>query len=168
MATHSILALARAYLGDPASVRKKCTQPVLVWEPPRKVDPEAIEITDVSGLDLVGERGEAVAIEVVKGVIPNAFPFGVTIGHAENNDVVLRHSQVSRFHAYVQQANRKRYLVDADSKNGTWLDGRRLGASKPAELPSFATLRFGLLEVTYLEPDHLVTWLAKRLDASPP
>jgi len=166
MATYAILALARAYLGDPASVRKKCPHPVLVWEPLRPSGPDSIEITDVSGHDPSGERGDAVAIELVKGLLPNAFPFGVTIGHAENNDVVLRHPQVSRFHAYVQQANHRRYLVDADSKNGTWVDGRRLGASRPAELPSFATLRFGLLEVTYLEPDHLVAWLSKRLEVT--
>ena len=167
MATHSLLALSRQFWADPSTLPKKYPHPVLVWEPPKVAI--AIEITDVSGLGLDpgSERGAAVAIEVVKGSLPNAFPFGVTIGHAENNDVVVRHPLVSRFHAYVQQqANRKRFLVDTGSKNGTWLDGQRLVPSRPAELPSFAVLRLGQLELTYLEPEQLAGWLARQQEGS--
>lgn len=167
MATHSLLLLVRAYMNDPASLRKRCPHPVLVWEPPAR-DDEHIETTDVTGHETNFERGEPVAMEIVKGVVPNAFPFGVTIGHAENNDVVLRHHQVSRFHAYVQESNRKRYLVDANSRNGTWLEGERLTPSKAYLLSPQASLRFGRLQVTYLEPDRLGPWLELRLKSDPP
>jgi hypothetical protein len=170
MATYPVLTLARVYLTDRAKLREKFPHPVFVYEPPRAVG-EAIEITDVKDLapdsDAL-DRGEPVAIEIVKGVVPNAFPFGVTIGHAENNDIVLRHPQVSRFHAYVQNANRKRYLVDADSKNGTWIDGQMLTPSRPAELPAFAALRFGRFEVTYVAPEKLGEWLDRRMESAPP
>jgi pSer/pThr/pTyr-binding forkhead associated (FHA) protein len=165
MATHSLLLLARTYLANPSGVRQKCPHPVIIWEPPKAVV-RAIDTTDVSGTPLAFERGEPVAIELVKGVVPNAFPFGVTIGHAENNDVVLRHQQVSRFHAYVQEANRRRYLVDANSRNGTSVNGQRLTPSKAFELPPKAIIRLGLLEVTYLVPEELLPWLEGKLQTT--
>ena len=167
MATHSLLLVVRTFLAKRDSIRQRYQHPVIVWEPPRQTQ-RLIDTTDVSGTAMSFERGEPVAIEIVKGVIPNAFPFGVTIGHAENNDVVLRHQQVSRFHAYFQEANKRRCLVDASSRNGTWVDGQRLMPSKAFPLPPQAKIRFGLLEVTYVEPDQLVAWLDKRLADEPP
>ncbi|MGC4114851.1 MAG: FHA domain-containing protein [Myxococcales bacterium] len=167
MATHNLVLLVRAYLADPASLKKRCPHPVLVWEPPSRQDGH-IETTDVSGAasDLV--KGEPVAIEIVKGIVPNAFPFGVTVGHAENNDVVLHHHQVSRFHAYFQDSNRKRFLVDANSRNGTWVGEEKLKPSKAFLLPPRATLRFGKLEVTFVEPDQLGAFLDERMKSEPP
>jgi len=167
MATHSLLLLVRAFLNDKDSLTRVCPHPVLIWEPPRKTR-DAIETTDVSGTALAFERGEPVAMEVVKGVVPNAFPFGVTIGHAENNDVTLRHDQVSRFHAYIQEANRRRQIIDANSKNGTLLEGVRLTPSKPVPLPPVATIHFGLLEIAYVEPSELSGWIARRLEKAGP
>lgn len=163
MATHSLLYLVRTYWNAPADLTRVCPHPVLVWEPPRRQS-DVIETTDVTGTPLSFERGEPVAIEVVKGATPNGFPFGVTIGHAENNDVILRHHQVSRFHAYIRETGGKRMLIDASSKNGTLLDGVSLSPSKPVPLPAVATLHFGMLEVVYVEPSALADWLARRLE----
>lgn len=162
MASHSLLLLARVFLTDRSSMRARCPHPVLVWEPPKTLVPP-IEITGVRSAEGNVERGDTVAIELIKASAPNAFPFGVTIGHAENNDVVLRHPQVSRFHAYVQQTTRGRHLVDATSRYGTWLDGQKLTPSKAFLLPPRATLRFGGLAVTYLEPEGLAAWLEEKL-----
>ncbi|HEY3450715.1 MAG TPA: FHA domain-containing protein [Myxococcales bacterium] len=167
MAIHNLLLLVRAYLAEPSALKKRCPHPVLVWEPPTR-QPGHIETTDVSGLESNLAKGEPVAIEIVKGLVPNAFPFGVTIGHAENNDVVLHHHQVSRFHAYFQESNRKRFLVDANSRNGTWVGEEKLIPSKAFVLPSRATLRFGKLVVTFLEPDQLGTFLDERMKSDPP
>ena len=73
-------------------------------------------------------------LRIVKGT-QSAFAFGVTIGRTENNDVVLRNEDVSRFHAYVQTAKGGYTLADADSKNGTFIDGVRLSPNKPTPLP---------------------------------
>ncbi len=139
---------------------------MLVWEPPRRQEGH-IETTDVSGTEADLVKGEPVAIEIVKGIVPNAFPFGVTVGHAENNDVVLHHHQVSRFHAYFQESNRRRFLVDANSRNGTWVGEQRLEPSKAFPLPPRAVLRFGKLEVTFLEPDQVAAFLDERMKSDP-
>jgi len=167
MATHNLLLLVRSYLADPSSLHKRCPHPVLVWEPPTR-EAGHIETTDVSGKQADFAKGEPVAVEIVKGVVPNAFPFGVTVGHAENNDVVLRHDQVSRFHAYFQQSGRRRHLVDANSRNGTWIEDEKLSPSKAYPLPPRATLRFGKLSVVFLEPDQLAGFLDERMKAGEP
>lgn len=167
MAIHNLLILVRSYLADPDSLKKRCPHPVLVWEPPTRVEGH-IETTDVSGVESDLVKGEPVAIEIVKGIVPNAFPFGVTVGHAENNDVVLHHHQVSRFHAYFQESNRKRFLVDANSRNGTWVGDEKLTPSKAFVLPARATIHFGKLEVTFLEPDQLGAFLDERMKSDPP
>ena len=163
MASQSLFVLIQAFHQDFKGLRARCIPPVLVWEPPRISN--WIDITDVSGTSLSGDRGEPVILDVVKGASSNAFPFGVTIGHAENNDVVLRHHLVSRFHAYVKMVGGKRCLVDAASRNGTWIDGRRLGPTVPEPLSPRATLRLGGPEVTWLEPAQIVDWLAERLES---
>jgi pSer/pThr/pTyr-binding forkhead associated (FHA) protein len=167
MATHSIVLLVRAFLTNPASLSHVCPDPVLIWEPP-VVEGELIEVTDGAASEPSVDRGGSLVIDVVKGRIPNGFAFGVTLGHAENNDIVLRHGQVSRFHAYVQEANGRRSLVDANSRNGTYLEDVRLVPSKPVVLPPCANLRFGRLRVTYLEPDRLRGWLEQRIGARGP
>ena len=84
---------------------------------------------------------------------------GITIGRTENNDVVLRHEEVSRFHAYVQEASGVLNLVDADSKNGTWVNGLRLMASKPQPLPPTASIKFGQLQITYYDNAAFIDFL---------
>ena len=162
MASQSLAVLLQMLLDDPKALRARWVHPVIVWEPPRKAAP-LIDVTDVNGSALSLERGEPMVIEIVKGAFANAFPFGVTLGHAENNDVVLRHHQVSRFHAYVKMVDGKRCLVDAASRNGTWLDGRRLVPTHPAPLPAQASIKLGGPEVTWLEPDRLADWLWTRV-----
>jgi len=162
MSSFAVMFIGRQYLLNPSGFLKAYPHPWLVWEPPRKPLAEIIETTGVYGGDASQERGDPMVIEVVKGVTPNAFPFGVTVGHSENNDIVLRHPMVSRFHAYFQEGEGGRLVADASSKNGTWLDGFRLDARKPTALPSRARLRFGVLEVLFLEPQRFLEWLERR------
>jgi pSer/pThr/pTyr-binding forkhead associated (FHA) protein len=162
MASQSLAVLLNGILDDPQALRARWIHPVIVWEPPRKAT-GLIDVTDVTGTALSLERGEPMVIEVVKGAFANAFPFGVTIGHAENNDVVLRHHLVSRFHAYVKVVDGKRCLVDAASRNGTWLDGQRLVPTRPVPLPPQAAIKLGGPSVTWLEPERLASWLWTRV-----
>jgi pSer/pThr/pTyr-binding forkhead associated (FHA) protein len=56
----------------------------------------------------------------------------VTIGREEDNDLVARHTTVSRHHARLEHTGGVWRLHDLGSTSGTWLDGARLSA--PAAL----------------------------------
>ena len=55
----------------------------------------------------------------------------LTLGRAPENDCVLAHDSVSRRHARVVVAGETATLEDLDSKNGTFLRGRRIKGSMP-------------------------------------
>jgi hypothetical protein len=73
----------------------------------------------------------------------NSFGLMVTIGRAENNDVRIKQAGISKFHAYARQLGEKWLLNDANSSNGTWLDGRRLAPEKGYPLAPGSVLLFG-------------------------
>ena len=159
MGSFALLFVARQYILNPSGFPRAYPHPWLVWTPPKKHTAEPIETTDVTGADIAFEKGDPLVIEVVKGSVPNAFPFGITIGHSENNDVIVRHEQVSRFHAWLQDGGGKRSIADAGSKNGTFLNGRRLVPRKAEPLGPEETLCFGKLEVRFFEPARFTAWL---------
>lgn len=53
-------------------------------------------------------------------------PSGLSIGRAEDNDVVLDGPSVSRYHARVIPAEGRYFVADLASANGTFLNGERL------------------------------------------
>ncbi len=69
--------------------------------------------------------------------------------------MVLRNEDVSRFHAYVQTGKAGYTIADADSKNGTFIDGVRLMPNKPTPLPASCRIGFGALDLEYYEPSAL-------------
>jgi len=68
-------------------------------------------------------------------------------------DVAVRISSasVSRRHAVVTIAGDAATLTDLGSKNGTWLDGRRV--TTPVPLADGNAVRFGAVELTYRRSD---------------
>src|SRR5689334_20416446 len=52
----------------------------------------------------------------------------ITIGRIEDNDVVLPRSNVSKRHARLVLKDDRYVLIDLKSTNGTYINGRRLGA----------------------------------------
>ncbi|MGC4122440.1 MAG: FHA domain-containing protein [Myxococcales bacterium] len=161
MARYSLEILMRDFARDRERFVAQHPHAVLMWAP-AKSGANFIEKTCVSKIPTEPVRDEPIAVEVVKGVI-NGFPFGVTIGHAENNDIVLPNQHVSRFHAYIKHGPEGSTLVDADSTNGTFLDGVRLAPTKPMPLPPEAHISFGGEVVKYLEPSQLVAHLTELL-----
>ncbi len=69
---------------------------------------------------------------------PNAFYrwSGVTVGRIDTNDIVVDDGSVSRFHAYFQKDARTGdwHVVDAESKNGTWVGPLKLQPNERARI----------------------------------
>ena len=73
----------------------------------------------------------------------------VKIGRGRDNEIVLPDSQkgVSRTHAELRYENGHYVVVDLQSQNGTWINGRRV---ERAELPFGAELTIGAYRLTLL------------------
>jgi pSer/pThr/pTyr-binding forkhead associated (FHA) protein len=67
----------------------------------------------------------------------------ILIGRAPNNDVVLRDVSISKLHAWFEVDGGVFRLHDAQSVNGTWVDGQRLLADGPVIVRSGTQIRFG-------------------------
>jgi len=72
-------------------------------------------------------------------------------GRDSNVAVLIRSSSASRRHAVITVAGDEATLTDLGSKNGTWIDGRRV--SGPAPLADGSVIRFGRVEMTYRRLD---------------
>lgn len=67
-------------------------------------------------------------------------PGPLSIGRAATSDICLDHPSVSREHASIEQTPEGWLLQDGESKNGSFVDGRRI---ERLLLPGRAWLRFG-------------------------
>lgn len=87
----------------------------------------------------------------------------LTIGRLDNNDITLAEPSVSKVHAFLRHKDAHVLVSDADSSNGTFVDGRRLGGSRegPISLPSKCKLRLGDVEVVYMNAADLRALLNK-------
>jgi hypothetical protein len=140
--------------------------PVLVWHKPTTERQELLLGTSVCRDVSRAPIDEAQVFEVRKMAnLGNAMTMGVTVGRTQNNDVVLVDNSVSRFHAYLQQDLRSGAwrLVDADSKNGTFLDDARVTGAGVA-LPPRGRLKFGDIELEYLDPGAFSAWIQATFD----
>jgi hypothetical protein len=159
MGTFSLVNLAREFWTDEARFRARYAHPWLVWSVGRPSEAPIVQPTlTLGGPAQPTPNQEPLAIPLVKGRA-GTFALGVTIGRTENNDVVLRHEQVSRFHAYLIAQGAGFALVDADSKNGTRVNGLKLEPTKPQPLPETATIRLGELQLRYYAPEALIAYL---------
>jgi hypothetical protein len=71
----------------------------------------------------------------------------VSVGRAVNKDVVLRHPNVSKLHAWFELDDSGGvYVADAESSNGTWLNHQRLPPRDLTPLSPGQHLRFGSVE----------------------
>ena len=52
----------------------------------------------------------------------------ITIGRTAGNDIIIRNPQLSRQHAEIRQRGQEWELVDLDSTNGTYVNGKRITA----------------------------------------
>lgn len=70
----------------------------------------------------------------------------VTVGRASECDVVVGEGTVSRFHAELWHRAGRWFVRDLDSKNGTWVNGRRVREAPVArgDVLTLGTLRMEL------------------------
>ncbi len=88
----------------------------------------------------------------------NPFADMITVGRAANNDVVIASPCVSKFHAFFRATPRGWAIVDADSSNGTHVDGVPLRSASVSLLDlaraPIAT-RFGSVVCELFSPEAL-------------
>lgn len=70
----------------------------------------------------------------------------ITVGRSEDNDVVLIHSSISRRHATIEKKSDNEFeIVDQNSTNGTYINGKRLvGSLKISKTDTIIIGRFQL------------------------
>ncbi|MGQ0714891.1 MAG: FHA domain-containing protein [Gemmatimonadaceae bacterium] len=101
---------------------------------PRRAESAVAEPPLLATLELVGNG-------VLKGKRFRLTRPLVHVGRSTNNDVVLADKSVSSTHATLQRRGSDWYVVDADSRNGTYVDGER--RTKEQKIPAACELRFG-------------------------
>lgn len=102
-----------------------------------------------------GERA-GVAHPLQRGVL--------TIGRADDNDIVVHSVHVSRHHAEVRWDGSRYLLQDLGSKNGTFLNGRRIEGPQPLRPGDIITIPD--LELAYSASDETATLFVKAFSVA--
>ncbi len=159
----------KKFKSERASLEKRLKAPgaFLIFHPPTEDDDENSDyrFRTVSGVARpLMEAGEPVIFEVKKQK-DNAFRRGVTVGRTANNDLVFDDGSVSRFHAWFQEEEGAWSVADAGSKNGTQLEGKKLTGKKLYPLGPGARLKFGSVEVVFLDAPGFLRMVKERAGA---
>jgi hypothetical protein len=105
------------------------------------------------------DEGQLLAVEKRAG--SNAFGMMITMGRAPNNDLVIPDQRVSKFHAYFRQDGSDWSIVDANSRNGTSVDGAKLAPQAAVPVASGAEILLSDdLQLFFLQPPQLHSLLA--------
>ncbi len=157
------------FTDDPSKVKARINgRPVLMYEPPEELesstdDDDEYQFKTQSGLSVPTMGGGDPMAAVVEKTKENAFKQRITIGRTGNNDIVLEDASVSRFHAFLEQLPGGDWqLVDAGSRNGTTLAGKKLTGRVGATLHNGAVLRVGAVQLTFLTASGFLEMLKRR------
>jgi hypothetical protein len=126
----------------------------------------AIEQSQSLGIDLSLENIDIAQsknkVRVIRKRNYDDDPEKFTIGRSEVNDIVFYGDRISRFHAYlyVDCEDRRCYIVDSESSNGTFLNKRRLTPSQVYEIKNNDVIVFGdEVTVVYFSSAGFHRWL---------
>ena len=84
-----------------------------------------------------------VTLYVIAKAANNPWKERIIVGRARNNDVSIDHGSISKVHAYVTQSGNEYTIVDAGSRNGTWVNGRPVSTTDREKLRVGAQVRLG-------------------------
>lgn len=90
-----------------------------------------------------------------------AYPERISVGRAANKDVVLRHTSISKFHAWFELDDQLNWhVIDAGSTNHTFVRGVCTTPRERVAVPFGSSLQFGSIEALLLDAASL--WSAVR------
>jgi hypothetical protein len=154
--------LAAQWKKDRRSTELSLVVPVLLLEALGEGARESWEQTGAIVVGRLPERSDPQVFFVEKAArTGNAFPMGVTIGRVESNDIIIDDPGLSRFHAWLQQDPKTGgwLLCDADSKNGTQLDGEPVTSGAKVALRDGCVVTLGQASLRFLLPKTLLELL---------
>jgi hypothetical protein len=116
--------------------------------------------------DDAGERTAGVSVLILPiRASKSSLTHLVTVGRTAKNDVMVSDISVSRFHAFFKRNPEGGFQIhDAGSTNGTTVNGASVctrDAGPPTNLTSGDNIRFGQVDVTFLEADALRSYVTK-------
>ncbi len=124
--------------GTPASARPQASITVDPVNPARVAPQAAATNAKVAGPSLLDASGQAYPLRVG----------GVTrIGRALDNEIVVSHSSISRYHSSIENSDGVFAVRDLNSQNGTFVGGRRV--TEPTRIGDGDTVRFGDAQFTF-------------------
>lgn len=86
----------------------------------------------------------------------------ISFGRGPMNRVILPFAAMSKAHGVIQQARDGWEVSDAGSKNGTFVDGKRIHQGGTIPLRDGASLRFGDVTAKFWLPQTFLTDLERR------
>ncbi len=89
----------------------------------------------------------------------NAMADKITVGRSNNNDVLIVHSSVSKFHSYFFFKNESWLLADMGSTNGTFVNGVQVFEGSPAGVKTGVVIRLGGVAAYFFTPKGLFDYL---------
>jgi hypothetical protein len=128
-------------------------------QPERRVkQPQRTLVIDPSQAPAEPMRGPLPSSELrvyaVRNTGRSPYPRIITVGRTRNNDVVLPDIVISKFHAFFKEEDHTFFLSDADSRNGTFVDGKPVPSTKQGKAVSVnpgAKVRFGMIELWFVD-----------------
>ena len=117
-------------------LRKGMPRMATIWAPmaPMTAPPPPSELSDLLVFEVRPRPG-------------SFFPRLVSIGRGEQCDVSISDDRISRLHASIEcaQATKEYWLFDADSRNGTKLNGRNVAKGERVKLAFGDIIKLGTL-----------------------
>jgi hypothetical protein len=161
------------HLRDPRGLREKLTLPLLVWEPREgDVRPDAdgtlTETREGQWVTAAGHQprrprqGAPLVFEVRRRAgSTTPVTAGISLGRVPQADLCVPDPSISRIHCWFQPLPGGVHwaLVDAASRNGTWINALRLTPREPTQLTPGALVRFGDVQMTYFPPAAFLKYL---------
>jgi FHA domain len=124
--------------------------------PPRawRSESERARREDPGALWLLLEKHAYFVVPVRKRADSDALFMGrISIGRARNKDIVLRHSTISKFHAWFEADDAENlHVFDAGSTNLTHVNGQPIEARARTAIEPGDAIRFGAVETLVCSP----------------